>query len=159
MGLGCAPVAPGTFGSLGAIVIALAVWGINVSGGASPLALNVAWGVLTLLACVGCVKWGRWAVEHFPSSGAKRGDPGAVVIDEWAGQWLALVGLAMPTFHRALAVLAVQFFLFRSFDVIKPPPARRLEKLPAGWGILSDDLAAAVYANVVGQILFRLVLD
>jgi phosphatidylglycerophosphatase A len=56
--------------------------------------------------------------------------------------------------HTA-AVLAVQFFLFRLFDVVKPPPARQLERLPAGWGILLDDLAAGIYANIVGQVVFR----
>ena len=158
MGLGDAPVAPGTFGSAGAIVVALGVWAIHRASAASPVVLDVAWIVLTLLACIGCVRWGAWAVDHFSASAKKKGDPGAVVIDEIAGQWLALVALPMPTLSRALAVLAVQFVLFRLFDVIKPPPARQLEKLPAGWGILADDLAAAVYANVAGQIVFRLVL-
>ena len=57
-----------------------------------------------------------------------------------------------------LAVLAVQFFFFRLFDVIKPPPGRQLEKLHGGWGILLDDIAAGIYANIVGQIIFRVFL-
>ena len=102
--------------------------------------------------------WGPWAIRQFTASAKKQDDPGRVVLDEIAGQWLALVALPMPTLGRACAVLAVQFFLFRLFDVIKPPPARQFEKLPAGWGILLDDLAAALYANVIGQVIFRVVV-
>jgi phosphatidylglycerophosphatase A len=54
--------------------------------------------------------------------------------------------------------LAAAFVAFRIFDITKPPPARQLEALPAGWGILLDDLAAAVYANLACQILLRWVL-
>ncbi len=52
-------------------------------------------------------------------------------------------------------VLVGQFLLFRVFDVVKPPPARQAEALPAGWGILTDDLIAGVYANLVGQVIWR----
>jgi len=69
---------------------------------------------------------------------------------------LLFLPLAIATgFWRFLALVAIQFFLFRVFDVVKPPPARQLEALPAGWGVLLDDLAAGVYANIVGQILWR----
>ena len=157
LGLGYAPVASGTFGSAGACAIALAVWWVvHVSGG-SPICLDGSWVVLTLLACVGCVRWGPWAIGHFAGRTRKDGDPGQVVLDEWAGQWLALLAIPMVTLQSAVTVLAVQFFLFRVFDVIKPPPCRRLEKWPAGWGILLDDLAAGVYANLIGQVIFRVV--
>ena len=157
-GLGRAPVASGTFGSAGASVIALAVWGVLHTAGAGTVWLSVAWLVLTVPASVACVRWGGWAIEYFAPVSKKPGDPGLVVVDEFAGQWLSLVALPMPTWRSTLGVLAVQFFLFRVFDVLKPPPARQLEKLPAGWGILADDLAAAVYANLVGQIVFRVIL-
>ena len=159
-GLGYMPVASGTFGSLVASVLALGVWGGFKASGANPRYLDAAWAVLTLLASVGCVAWGKWACAYYANRcrPGKDHDPGVVVIDELAGQWLSLIGLAMPTFPRALAVLGVQFLLFRIFDIIKPPPGRRLEKLPFGWGILLDDLAAAVYANVLGQVIFRLIL-
>jgi len=156
LGLGCLPGAPGTFGSAGAIVVALGVWAAHRAAGTPAIVPDAAWVVLTVLAGTGCVKWGPWAVVYFAARAGKPGDPRQVVLDEFAGQWLALLAIPMPTFERALAVLGLQFFLFRLFDVIKPPPARRLEKLPAGWGILSDDLAAAVYANILGQIVFRL---
>jgi len=153
-GLGYAPFASGTVGSAGACAIALVVWYI-LGQGAYPIALNIAWGLLTLLACVGCVVWGPWAVEYYAGKEKKKGDPGQVVIDEYAGQWLALIALPMATITQALIVLAVQFFLFRFFDVAKIQPAKRLEKLPHGWGILTDDLAAGVYANLVGQLVIR----
>jgi len=155
-GLGYSPIASGTAGSAGAVFVALLIWWLHHVCGASPIWLDAAWVLLSLLACVGCVKWGRWAVGYFSAKAVKIGDPGQVVLDELAGQWLALVALPMPTFERAVAVMALQFFLFRLFDVIKIPPARQFEKLPAGWGILTDDLAAAVYANIAGQIVFRI---
>jgi len=57
-----------------------------------------------------------------------------------------------------LKTIAIAFAAFRVFDIIKPPPVRELEKLPAGWGILMDDLAAAVYANLLCQIFLRLAM-
>lgn len=158
LGLGYAPVASGTFGSLGAVALAAAIWGLASVTGIGPLGLDLAWIVLTLLATWGCVRWGPWAIEQFAAAGGKKGDPGRVVLDEWAGQWIALLALPMATGGQMVYVLAVQFFLFRLFDVVKPPPARQLERLPGGWGIVMDDLAAGVYANLVGQVLFRLVL-
>jgi len=155
LGLGYAPVAPGTFGSTGACLIALVVWYLLVGMGLWPGGLDVCWIGLTVLASAGCVAWGPWAVAYFAGRCSKVGDPGQVVLDEWAGQWIALVALPMATFKQAIIVLAAQFFLFRLFDVIKPTPGRRFEKLPGGWGILLDDLAAGVYANVIGQVILR----
>jgi phosphatidylglycerophosphatase A len=72
---------------------------------------------------------------------SERPDPGHVVIDEVAGQWIALL------FSRVnLSHLLAGFLLFRLFDIVKPWPARRLENLPGGWGIMLDDVAAGVYA-------------
>jgi phosphatidylglycerophosphatase A len=160
LGLGYAPVASGTFGSAGAIAIAMAVWlaARSITGDVAPAVLSACWIVLTLLAGAGCVAWGPWAVAYYAGRCRKSGDPGQVVLDEWAGQWLALIALPMVTPGRMLTVMAIQFFLFRLFDVIKPPPGRRLEKLPGGWGILLDDLVAGVYANVVGQLILRWLL-
>lgn len=158
-GLGYAPVASGTFGSAGAIAMAWVAWtAVYLAGDPRGYAVHLVLAGLTLLAVWGCIHWGPWAVQYFGARARKKTDPGHVVLDEFAGQWLALLGLAMPDPRRALLVLAVQFVLFRFFDVIKPPPARQLEKLPFGWGILFDDLAAGVYANLVGQAIFRLVI-
>ncbi|MBZ5646575.1 MAG: phosphatidylglycerophosphatase A [Acidobacteriia bacterium] len=80
-----------------------------------------------------------------------RHDPSFVVIDEVAGQMLALV--AAPLRWKSLIA---GFILFRVFDIVKPPPVRRLERLPGGVGIMLDDVGAGLYALIVVQVLLRL---
>jgi phosphatidylglycerophosphatase A len=70
-------------------------------------------------------------------------DPGPVVIDEVIA--VPLVLTVVPPSDRGWPVLVAAFVLFRVFDIVKPPPCRRLERLPAGLGIMADDQAAAVY--------------
>ena len=74
-----------------------------------------------------------------------RTDPPQVVIDEVLGQWLTLAGARVLNWKSLLAA----FLLFRILDILKPAPARRLESLPGGLGIVADDLAAAVYGALV----------
>ena len=74
---------------------------------------------------------------------SQRKDPGFVVIDEVAGQLIALIALTPDWPHALLALL-----LFRFFDILKPPPIRRLEALPEGTGIVVDDLGAGLYALI-----------
>jgi phosphatidylglycerophosphatase A len=81
---------------------------------------------------------------------AGREDPQFVVVDEVAGQWIALIG-ARPDWAHALVALA----LFRLFDIWKPWPVRALERLPGGWGIMLDDVAAGVLALGVGLAVGR----
>jgi len=133
LGLGHLPRAPGTWGSLGALVLYLLL---------SPwLDLRAELIVVLSLSLLGVWAAGRMA--------AVRGveDPQEVVIDEIAGQWLALVS-AGASFWAVLA-----FFLFRLFDILKPPPVRLAERLPGGWGIMADDLVAGLLANFCWQIL------
>jgi phosphatidylglycerophosphatase A len=78
-------------------------------------------------------------------------DPQIVVIDEVAGQLLTLA--AAPV---AWKTLLVGFILFRGFDIVKPPPARNLERLPEGLGIVMDDVAAGIYGFTVMQVLLHL---
>jgi phosphatidylglycerophosphatase A len=82
---------------------------------------------------------------------SQRKDPGFVVIDEVAGQLIALIALTPDWPHALLALL-----LFRFFDILKPPPIRRLEALPEGTGIVVDDLGAGIYALVVVQLVSHL---
>jgi len=75
-------------------------------------------------------------------------DPGFVVIDEVAGQWITLLFSPADWRHGLIALI-----LFRLFDITKPFPIRRLERLPEGWGIVFDDVAAGLYALGVASLL------
>jgi phosphatidylglycerophosphatase A len=77
-------------------------------------------------------------------------DPGQVVVDEVAGMWTTLLLVPFTPVNAALAFVA-----FRVMDVVKPYPARQLEALRGGWGIMCDDLMAGVYANLLLQVLLR----
>jgi phosphatidylglycerophosphatase A len=77
-----------------------------------------------------------------------RHDPGFVVIDEVAGQWITLLFSPADWPHGLIALV-----LFRLFDITKPFPIRRLERLPDGWGIVFDDVAAGLYALGVASLL------
>ncbi len=98
----------------------------------------LAW--LTLAAALGAVAIGIPAATIVERE-SERPDPGHVVIDEVAGQWIALIYSRVNLSH-----LLAGFLFFRLFDIMKPWPARRLERLSAGWGIVLDDVAAGVYA-------------
>ena len=132
-GVGLAPLAPGTWGSA---VAALAyLW----LGGAGWIVQGLALITVTL---VGVAAAARAEVAW----GGK--DPGAVVVDEVAGQWLTLL-LLPPRWPVVLA----GFLLFRLLDITKPPPCRWLERhLPGGWGVMADDLAA----GLIGRILLAI---
>jgi phosphatidylglycerophosphatase A len=82
-------------------------------------------------------------------------DPGQFVLDEAAGICLTILFLPIGAGWSAGISLAAAFLAFRVFDITKIPPARQLERLPMGWGILMDDLAAGVYANLVCQLVLR----
>jgi phosphatidylglycerophosphatase A len=79
---------------------------------------------------------------------AGREDPGFVVIDEVAGQWIALIAMRPDWKHAAVGLV-----LFRVFDIWKPWPVSRLEELPQGTGIMLDDVAAGVLALAVGLVI------
>ena len=78
-------------------------------------------------------------------------DPQNVIIDEVAGQWITLI--AVPVAWKSLLV---GFILFRGFDIFKPPPIRRIETLPGGFGIVLDDVAAGIYASIMMHLLLYL---
>ena len=101
---------------------------------------------LVLLAVTGVAIWAAGRAETAWGHDAKR-----IVIDEGAG--MAMTLLAQPAGWPAAAC---GFFAFRVFDVLKPFPGRRAEKLPGGFGVVADDLAAGVYANLVVRLLLVL---
>ena len=130
-GFGLLPKAPGTWGSLAALPFA---WFICSYGGYQILLLATA-----VIFAVGVWMSGIAAAE----SGAE--DPGEVVIDEVAGQWLTLV-VVPPDF----LLYAAGFVLFRVFDIWKPWPVSWVDrKLKGGLGIMADDILAGVYAAVI----------
>lgn len=152
LGTGYLPIAPGTWGS--AAVVGLFVAAAVGSGGRVHCVTGTM-AIVAVLASVGCVALGRFTERAF---GKK--DPGQCTADEWAGQAVALLFAPLgeaASLERVLIVAGVGFVAFRAFDIIKPQPARWLERLPHGWGVLADDLAAGVYALGIVQLL-RLVL-
>ena len=132
-GCGYSPKAPGTAGSAAAIGIALL---IEYCGQWPPLAFAVLAAAVSLPAI--------WAAGETARQ-AQVKDPQYVVVDEVVGQWLALAGARVLNWKAWLAA----FLLFRLFDIWKPPPARQLEALPGGVGIVADDLMAGLYAALV----------
>jgi phosphatidylglycerophosphatase A len=141
-GAGLLRPAPGTWGSLAATLF---LWGLQAISSSVAWPIELVVGLLSLGAIN--VWLGKWIEQYFG-----REDPGACVIDEGAGMCLTLLGLPMG---RPWITFALAFAAFRLFDVLKPPPARQLERLPRGWGILMDDLAAAVYANLLCEFILR----
>jgi len=137
-GAGYGPIAPGTWGSLPGLGLAF-----GLDRWAGPWA--VLGGVL-FFAVAGI--WAAGRVENL--LGEK--DPGRVVVDEIAGQMVTLLFLPLT-----LPSLVVAFFLFRVLDVFKPWPARRLENLPGGSGIMADDLMVGLYGNLIlhGLVFWR----
>jgi phosphatidylglycerophosphatase A len=127
-GVGYAPLAPGTAGSL---LAALVLWLVPFSRPGL---------VLFFVAVTVAGLWAAGRAER--ALGSK--DPGPIVIDEVAG--MALTALASPL---TPATLAVGFLLFRLFDIVKPPPARAIQRWPGGPGIMADDLVAGLYALAV----------
>lgn len=150
-GLGDVVPAPGT--TAGSAPAAAVWWILAAALGASWL-LTAASVALTVAAVV----VGVWASE-VEARRRGRSDPGPVVIDEVAGQWLCFA-VASPvstvTGTRALTLfVATGFVLFRIFDVVKPWPVRRLERLRGGLGIVADDLAAGALAGLVLAIAWH----
>ena len=139
-GLGRLPAAPGTWGSLPPVVI----FGLMAYLGASPIAISIVMAALVLAGSVVCVKC---SPDLIASTGKK--DPQEIVADEFAGQAVTFLFISQLDFWEILSPTVIGFLLFRIFDIAKPWPIRKLEKLPNGWGILADDLLAGVYAGVV----------
>lgn len=126
-GCGLAPVAPGTVGSAVALLLGAGLMQ------ASPYALPAA----ALLACI----IGVWAIAA--ADGAA--DPGWIVIDEFAGQWIAM--LALP--RVSVIGLASAFALFRLFDITKPGPVGWADRRKDAWGVMADDVIAGILAAIL----------
>lgn len=151
-GLGWLPVAPGTWGSLPPAI----VFGLMCYLRAPTVVTSIVMAALALAGSVICVKCASGVIEATGKT-----DPREVVADEFAGQ--AVTFLAVPFLatdvisnSRIWTIVVLGFLLFRFFDIVKPFPIYRIQKLPKGWGILADDLLAGVYAGIVLQICISL---
>lgn len=134
------PVAPGTWASL---PIAL-LFGVLKAIDASPEAIAA---IMTLIVVYGVVV----CVRFSPSVTLRLGqtDPREIVADEWAGQAIVFVGLGAVANNLACVTMVLGFVLFRLFDILKPWPIKKIEKLPGGVGIVADDIVAGVMAMAV----------
>ena len=130
-GAGYVPKGPGTAGSVAALLCA---W---------PLQGHVA------LLAAGSILPAIWAADVHAAFYGKK-DPQEVVVDEVAGQWIALAG---ATHLGTAATWLLAFVLFRAFDIWKSWPVRWFEKLPGGTGIVMDDVMAGIYAGLVMRLL------
>jgi phosphatidylglycerophosphatase A len=139
-GVGYLPLMPGTFGSM----VGVAIFFLLVRGRASAVLLLVSIAAITFA--------GIWAATRTEELSGRK-DPGKVVVDEVAGQMIALFPLTFFTRWSTSAVI-VSFILFRFFDIVKPYPAGRFERLKGGLGIMCDDLVAGVYAAAIVSIIF-----
>ncbi len=139
-GIGYLKPGPGTWGSVAAVLLWAAVSFLKHPDPRTQLVILLVWIVLAIVPGVPAAT----IVER--ESG--RTDPGFVVIDEVIGQWIALLGSPFDWRHGLIALV-----LFRLFDITKPFPVRRLERLPGGWGIIVDDVAAGLYALGVASLV------
>lgn len=131
--VGFIPIIPGTFGSLASFLIYFL------------LQLVPGWQFYlgAIIFIIGIGIWSAGRAEH----DSRIVDPSFVVIDEVAGQLITLFLIPLTWTNLVLG-----FVIFRAFDIIKPFPARRAEKLPGGWGIMLDDVLAGIYGNLLLQL-------
>jgi phosphatidylglycerophosphatase A len=139
-GVGRLHPGPGTWGSATTVLL----WAVLAYILPQPSRLPVAMGLTLIVILIGIP-----AATQVSRAFGKR-DPQFVVIDEVAGQLLTLI--AVPLSWKTLLA---GFILFRAFDIIKPPPIRQLERLPEGWGIVLDDVAAGFFGFVVMHLLLH----
>ena len=144
-GLGKLPFCPGTWGSLPPVVLYQALR--YVPGEFYPWITPVVMAVLLVVFSWICI---RYAPAVIAATGKK--DPGLIVADEVAGQALTMLVISLLWPGNICNTTVLGFALFRLFDITKPWPCKRLEKLPAGVGILADDLMAGVYGGIVAAI-------
>ena len=139
-GAGLLKPGPGTYGSIAAVLLwYAAAHTLHPAAIALAIGTGIAAVIATLIGIPAATIVAR-------ESG--REDPGHVVIDEVAGQLIALIAIPADWKHAAISLL-----LFRLFDILKPPPIRQFERLPRGTGIMLDDVAAGILALIVAQLI------
>ena len=139
-GFGCSPFAPGTTGTLPAVAIYVAIALLA----AEHLHVWLIAGGLAV-SCVLSIALAPWAEQHWHKK-----DPGPFVLDEVAGYLLIVLIFRTPDLWLTLGWT---FVMARAMDILKLPPARQCERLPAGWGILLDDLVASLYGGILLHVI------
>lgn len=135
--VGKLPIAPGTFGTLVAIPLILVYWDKGILA-----QISISLAVFFV---------GIWA-STVVSQNFSNDDPDFVVIDEIAGLMVSMIGIK-PTWEYIL----IAFILFRIFDILKPFPIKRFEKLEAGLGIMADDVVAGIYVLILMHIITKFI--
>ena len=133
--LGYSPVAPGTVGTLGAVVLYYLISGFS--------------SLFYLFFVVALIIFSVW-ISEIARVRLEEPDPNSIVIDEVCGFLVAMI-LIPPSFIN----VATGFILFRFFDILKPPPIRSSERLSGGMGIVVDDVLAGIYSNILLQLIVR----
>ena len=158
-GVGYLPLAPGTWGSLLAVIFygfLHGEWFPQTDLPAGAFLISFLLVQLVIVATVTVI--GTWAASRTERL-LKIKDPGRVVIDEVAGQLIALMAVPGGQWRLADAMMLwAAFILFRLFDIVKPYPARKLEGMRGGVGIMADDLVAGLYA-FLGVMLIRVLIN
>lgn len=140
-GFGYLTKAPGTVGTA---VAAVAYYFFPMSDNFISMYILLGYIVLMSLISIYFITKAEIVLGH---------DNGKIVIDEFFGYLIAV--LFLP---KTIWVILAAFVLFRFFDILKPEPVNMLQKLPAGWGVMVDDLMAGLYANIILQIVFRVII-
>jgi phosphatidylglycerophosphatase A len=146
LGFGYARIMPGTVGALWGLPLAWAITRVPAPGGLPNWAVHIA--IILLLLAVGVPLCTAAATQL----GGKK-DPSAVVYDEIATMPIVFLFVPVAILEAHPWLWAAGFLFHRLFDILKPPPCRQLERLPAGLGIMADDVAAAVYAGATLHLL------
>ncbi|HEV8370074.1 MAG TPA: phosphatidylglycerophosphatase A [Pyrinomonadaceae bacterium] len=141
-GVGLLPLAPGTWGSMVGVGIYLLLRYVALNLGKFPFF------AIELVVILVITLAGIWAATRTERLSGRK-DPGKVVVDEVAGQMISLLPLVLVPVSAWKTWVIVSFTLFRFFDIVKPYPARRMERLHGGLGIMCDDLVAGIYAAAV----------
>ena len=155
-GVGYLPLAPGTWGSLLALVFYFVLhrqWFPQTDLPPSAIYTFLLVQLVTVLAVTVIGTWAASRTERV----LRIKDPGKVVVDEVAGQLIALLAVPAGIWRGFPVTVLSAFILFRLFDIVKPYPARKLEAMHGGLGIMADDLVAGLYA-FLGVMLIRVVL-
>ncbi|MEQ8764723.1 MAG: phosphatidylglycerophosphatase A [Planctomycetota bacterium] len=135
-GFGLAPIAPGTVGTLAGVLLAALL---------PATTIGVLFGLtMIVVSAYFCVVLGNWAEANWG-----RKDPPSFVLDEVLGYLICVI----PFLDAGWLGLLAAFLAFRFFDILKPPPVKRFEKLRGGWGVLADDAMAGLYGALAMAVL------